>query len=387
VKRIKLAVWGIAEHIWNSIIDTIDPRKADILFWADNNRQLEGKAFAAKPVYVQKKEILENLKQVDYVLIAAYSGFQQIRQTLIENGYPQEKIQLYVTGNMKLYDLGSLSDTNEELISKIYFEPQKRLSEVHEYQKTYKAYEKVKRFEENTGRWYEKGPLISHACGGVVNGKKIMYSNSKEALKYSLENKFQLIECDVLGIEQGEVMLAHDFNRFYESVEEKYTMQNLEEALLELSKSDANLLIDIKWSHISEYSWYISRIADMVKKIGRNDREIEKLKKQVVMEVYEEESIKCAYANGFDMFFTQYRNVKTRRDFMTLACLCEKYNIGAVGFDRTIIENYKKSIALLKNKNIRIFVFSCDSIEDYHNLTAMGIDGVFTNHLTYRDIV
>ena len=282
--------------------------------------------------------------------------------------------------------MGNLSDINEALVYKIYFQSEKRLNEAREYQKAYCEYETMDRRAENTGRWYEKGPLISHACGGFVNGKRCMYSNSKEALEYSFSEQFRLIECDVRGKEQDELILAHDFKRFYEAVKENYTMQNIYSVLSELRKSDASLLIDVKWSNIDEYNWYLSKIIEAIDKIGNgNKKVIDQLKKQVVMEVYEEESIKCAYKNGFDMFFTQYKNQDIDH-FIQTAVLCKKYDIGAVGFGVGSIEWYQKRLNIFKNKNIKIYAFSCDSVEEYKALREMGVDGIFTNYLTYQDV-
>ena len=46
----------------------------------------------------------------------------------------------------------------------------------------------------------------------------------------------------------------------------------------------------------------------------------------------------------------------------------------------------KKFLNILTDKNIKIFVFSTDSIEEYSRLRKMGVSGVFTNYLFESNI-
>lgn len=386
MKKIKLAIWGITDAIWDSIMDTLDPRKTEIIFFIDNNEKLEGTMFELRPVYAFRKGTLKKLESVDYILIAAYSGFQQIERKLIVSGCAQSKIQLYITERIREYNLGNLFNIDKNLINAMYFEPERRWNEVVKYQALYEKYEKMNAIKEDDTRWYNKGPLIAHACGGFVNGRKLEYSNSKEALDYSFAEKFRLIECDVLGIEQGEIVLAHNFNRFYESLREGYTIQNISDMLISLKKHpEVHMLVDVKWKKIEEYNYYVSKIVKSIYDISKDAEEAEKLKAQIVMEVYEEASIQCAKNQGFDVFFTQYRNDNVR-DFLQTIIICLRYNIGAVGFSRGNITAYRKAIPLFKEKNIKIFVFSSDSIKEYKELKKIGVDGIFTNYLKYEDI-
>lgn len=42
MQKVKLAIWGITESIWNSITGSIDPRKSEIICFFDNNQRLRG---------------------------------------------------------------------------------------------------------------------------------------------------------------------------------------------------------------------------------------------------------------------------------------------------------------------------------------------------------
>lgn len=386
MQKVKLAVWGITNTIWESIKDNLDPRRTEICFFIDKNADATLEFGNRYPIYSAIEQVSEQLNEVDYILVTAYSGFGQIRNTLISMGVCKEKIQIYVTPRLVTYDLGDLSESNKELVETIYFEPKKRWEDVEKYRHDYAAYKKSVCVEENSERWYERGPLISHACGGFVNGERIMYSNSKEALRYSFAKGFRLIECDILGIEKGEVVLAHDFYRFYEAQEKKYTMQSLRDMLSELvCHPDSQMLVDVKWGMIEEYKFYVSEIKRTICEVATNAMQIDRLMKQIVMEVYDEESIRCAQDQGFDVFFTQYRN-EDMENFFRVATLCGKYQVGAVGYDVNYIRKWSKGISVLKEKRIKIFAFSTDSTDIYRELRNIGVDGVFTNYLTYDDV-
>ena len=346
---------------------------------------MQERGIAGKNVYAYDTNARQLLEAVDYVLIAAYSGYREIKESLLKSGYPKNKIQLFVTPQINQYLLGNLDDVNDDVIPKIYFRPYTMKRALKNYRELYEKYSKVRFFSENTGRWYEKGPLIAHACGGLCRGRQIMYSNSKEALEASLSGQVRLIECDVLGMEQGEVVLAHAYTDFYNSIENEFTMLNISQALTEVKKyPNVNLLIDVKWDDEDEYAYYVKKIAEAISEIAVGI-EAENLRKQIVMEVYNEKTIQCANQFGFDMFFTQYRNPECNH--METVLLCEKYDIGAVGFSLEYIRDKKSTISLFKKKGIKIFVFFTNSIEDYNKLKQMGADGIFTDYLTNKDIL
>ena len=150
-------------------------------------------------------------KAVDYILVTALSAYEGIKEQLIDMGIEKEKIQVFVAKDMKRYCVGNIDDIDINLIEKIYFEPQKIKNIVTEYRTIFDIYSKIPACEESMDEWYNKGRMISHACGGIVNGKRMMYSNSKEAFEYSVKKKFKLIECDLKRLYNGELVLLHDW--------------------------------------------------------------------------------------------------------------------------------------------------------------------------------
>lgn len=382
--RIRIAVWGITDAIWDSLKRTLDPRKMEIVFFIDNNLQRKDENYGGCPVYGFGRETLGRLEQVDYVLVAAYSGYQKIRIQLLSEAYPETKVQLYVTEDICGYDLGEVV-CNNELIDTIYFEPKKMKQSVKHYNKVYGAYKRMRCLPEDTDRWYEHGTLISHACGGYVNGKRAMYTNSAEALDYSLNAGFTLIECDILRDNTGRIILAHDYTNLYEAVQNGYTILQIEQMLIRIKEyKNAYMLIDVKWIDDMDYAAYIREICSLLGQVTKTEEEYNQLKAQIIMEVYDESTIQLAQAAGFDVFFTQYRN-PNYRSYMATALLCEKYNIGAIGFGCDYIEKHKRLFPCFKKKNIKIFGFSSDDLEEYATLRKLGGQGIFTNFISHDD--
>lgn len=100
------------------------------------------------------------------------------------------------------------------------------------------------------------------------------------------------------------------------------------------------------------------------------------------MEVYNEETIEIAYKRGFKMFFTQYRNPDA--DYhMKIVNLCSEYGINVVGIGvgTLLYKDTGKFLNIITSKNIRVFVFSTDILEEVAKLKQMGVHGVFTNYL------
>ena len=265
MSKIKIAVFGISEPILRVIRNEIDPRKAEVIVFVDNDKVKQGTCFMNIPV-VSLEQI--DKTEVDYFLVAALSAYEKVKQQLIEFGVSKKKIQVFVTNQLCEYCLGSLEDIDVDFIRKVYFEPKKRIQQVRKYQKIYEEYSQNEKFEKCPEDWFYKSNLISHACGGIVNGRHLMYSNSKEAFQYSMEQGFKIIECDMIVLPDGELILAHDYWRFYEAKEENYSMMTAKELLLLLKEyPDVNCLIDVKWENHNEYAFYVNEIEKLIESI------------------------------------------------------------------------------------------------------------------------
>lgn len=385
MKKVRIAIWGISDGIWNAVQNELNPQNVEIVLFFDNDEMKRGVCYRDIPIVAPTKQLVWEYK-IDYILVAALSAYESIREQLIHMGIEKEKIQAFIAKDItKYYCIGKIDDIDINLIKKIYFEPQEIMNIVAEYKKVFDLYSKIPACEESVEEWYTKGRMISHACGGIVNGKRMMGSNSKEAFGYSAEKNFKLIECDLTRLYNGELVLLHDWGRFWEWGGQYSPMTAKELLTLIKEHREMNCLIDIKWKDHDEYNLLINEIDKLIKAICTNSSERDALKRQVIMEVYDEETIQIAKENNFDMIFTQYRNSKWQC-FMNTVNLCYQYGIKVIALPVYACLELRKFIKIFTDKNIKIFAYSTDSIEEYSELRRMNVTGIFTNYLTESDI-
>lgn len=381
MKKVRIAIWGISDGILNAITEEINPFNTEIVLFFDNDETKHGICYRNIPIMPASKQLVCE-KAVDYILVTALSAYEGIKEQLIDMGIEKEKIQVFVAKDIKRYCVGNIDDIDINLIKKIYFEPQKIINIVTEYRTIFDIYSKIPACEERVEEWYNKGKMISHACGGIVNGKRMMYSNSKEAFEYSVKKKFKLIECDLTRLYNGELVLLHDWERCWELEEEQYSMMTAKDLFMLLKgHREMSCLIDTKWRDYDEYCLLVNEIDRLIETICDDSNERDALKEQVIMEVYDEETIKIAKEKDFNMIFTQYRNPQWPY-FMNTVMLCHKYGVKVIAMPVYVCLEWKKLIRIFTDKNIKIFAFSTDSIDEYSALRRMNVTGIFTNYLT-----
>lgn len=348
----------------------------NVVAFSDNNLDKCGVMIDNIPI-IHSSEITNY--HFGYVLISAWRSYDAIRKQLISLGVPEKKIDLLYTEKVPYLYQGSICIHDQISLCRIYRYSDlifKSIQKAKETTALWEYYTIWKPMQNRKTDWYSKGTMIAHACGGMVKGMKRMYSNSKEALVDSLQKGFQLIECDAYGIINGEVILAHDDADLYDGYQEAFSLQTFGE-LLEILAGypDVNVLVDIKWGTQQDYEEIVDAIDNLVDK----DK-----KSQIILEVYNEPSIIYAREKGYECFYTQYRNPEAEFFIKTVA-MCYKYDIKAVGFPIEMalapISNY---FSIFMDKNIKIFVFSTDSIDEYALMRSKGVYGVFTNYLYER---
>ncbi len=383
MEKKKVAFWGINEQIWNDIVQLIDCKKIEISVILDSDEKKKGMLYGKKcKVISPEKQNILNL-DVDYFIITSFSAYKDINNQLVDIGISKNKIQVFVTPALLSFYIGNL-EIDFDFIDNVYFNPNKIIEILTEYNDLCEKY--VKTSSNREYKWSNKGNLISHACGGIVNNHEYMYSNSKEALDYSMKHSFKIIECDIMRRSNGEIVLAHGMEEYWCGEQGDFSLMTFNE-LIEILKQypDVSCLVDIKWESIGEYEIYINQIDEIIGNIATNDDNYKSIKNQIVMEVYNEETIQIAYNKNFNMILTSYRRSDCEVHMNTV-CLCKKYGIEAIalGIDQRVF--YSNRLKVLTDKGIRIFVYSTDSIEDYKKLKESGVTGIFTNYLTYKDI-
>ncbi|MBD5503039.1 MAG: hypothetical protein HDR09_04595 [Lachnospiraceae bacterium] len=380
MNKIKIAVFGISDVILRAIKSAVDPSRAEMVVFFDNDKIKQEVDYEDIPVLAPSREIISDYS-IEYIIVTALSAYEDIRMQLMDLGISKDIIQVFVADELREYCIGSIDDINIDLVKNIYFEPQKRMDIITEYKEIYNQYATALKYEEEEDAWFNKSHFISHACGGIVNGKRMMYSNSKEAFQYSMEKGFRLIECDIMRMDNNELVLAHDYERFYDAEHDEYTMMAVDELLMLLQKYEmVSCLIDVKWNSHDDYAFLVDEINKKIRKLTNSDSEMGLLKKKIIMEVYDEETIKIAKSNEFEMIFTQYRNKKWKC-FMDTVNLCHKYDVKVVAMSVEAALQMEKFVKIITDKGIKIFVYSVDNIDEYSAIRKMNIAGVFTNYL------
>lgn len=374
IKRTRVIIWGSSTGIWNSIHNTINPFVTEIVGFIDSDPYKQGLIYHGLPI----KSISEwDYSDIDFVLIAAYSGMQSIRKQLREIGIPDKKVAPCLSEGLINYYVGDITDMNWKDTLKLFFEPDKLEEITREYIRLSKEYDMIEPFSIDPEHWCYGKHLISHACGGYVNGRPLMYTNSKEALTYTLQAGFDLMECDVCRMPNGEWYLAHDCCDLNRAIEEGYTTISLTELIMALSHNpDISCLIDVKWKDPWEYEDFVIALNKII--VDHSDDN--GLKNRLILEVYDEETIQIADNYGYEMFYTEYRNPE-KDCFMKTAILCKKYDILVVGMGRKHYFDSQNRISIYRNKGLITYVFSIDAPEEYSRLRESGVYGTFTNTL------
>ncbi len=371
----RIAVWGITNAIWNSIAKTINPITTEIIAFIDSDIHKQGLVFHGIPIIGFEQLNTDN---VDYILIAAYSGFSSIVASLKSLGVPLAKVKPILSKGLSDYLIGDITTFGWEQTLDLYVEPEVMKKETDYYVSLYDDYSKIRNRSANESEWYYGKHLISHACGGYVNGIPMMYTNSKEAFSGTIDNRYSLIECDVLRMPNGEWWCGHDYADLFYSKEKRYTPLSLNGLILALNNQPAlTCLLDAKWNDEDDYSEFVHRLNKILKRIS----DPESVKKRIVLEVYNEATIKCAVENEYQMIFTQYRS-EERSCYMKSAIIADRYNISvladAVGL---IIGKQKKHVHIWTDKGFDYFAFTTNNPEDASQVRELGGCGVFSDWL------
>ena len=379
-KKTKIIIWGISSPIWQAVSNSINLYNTEIVAFIDSDINKQGILFHGIPI-VSVDEI--DYLKIDYIVITAYSGFQSIVNTLKDKKIPYEKIQLFLSPDITDYYLGDISQLEWDKSLELYYEPQKLKRSMLEYLDNYAKYSKISPKIINKTDWFYKKYLIAHALGGYVNNVPIKYTNSRESILSSIKNGFSLVECDVIRMPNEKWYCGHDYSCLYSSKETGFNTLSLDELLLIVDKHlEVNCLFDVKWEEVDDYALFVSELNKIIRKMPNYAR----LKKQIILEVYNEETICIAYENGYQMIYTQYRNLE-RKNYMKSAIICDKYDISVLAESIVMILNSQsRKLPIWTEKGLNFFVFSTDSPDEFAQIKKLGGYGAFTNWLMPRTI-
>lgn len=232
-------------------------------------------------------------------------------------------------------------------------------------------------------KWYETARTIAHAGGGL---SKTTYTNSKEALRYSLKRGKRLIELDFMFTKDGVLVCKHDWRdnknkkQSFEQFRKKktkggFTPQTAEEAILTLSSySNAYLIVDSKEKNIEKV---YAKLKELCIKNGKKSF----LDRIVVQLYYQSDYAKVKKVHSFKNWsYTVYKKKpKSTKDYKNLSAFCKKYKIQAVTLPYKYVT--KNRVKIFTKNKIICLAHTVNAKNTYKKLRKMGVRAIFTDYL------
>ena len=231
--------------------------------------------------------------------------------------------------------------------------------------------------------------LISHACGGYgKGGKKVKYTNSKEAVKNTKKLGYQLIEVDISTASDGVLVCTHDYQMastlssksWLARKQKNCKRQTLEQFFKAVKKTDLLIVLDLKGVRQKDkYAKKYTRIVKLAKKVGGK-----KLVNRLVPQIYTMSQLKCI-----------------QKVYKWKCLIFSMYKYGALNYP--MVESYIFKVAKYKNvkcitvpkeylvykmiytihsKNMLVYTHTVNTMKEVKHFERIGIDGFYTDYIT-----
>lgn len=373
--KAKIVLFGASELALETARETINFENCEIVGLCDNNQHKWHICFEGLEVIAPNDLIRQTF---DYILVAAWRSYTQIYKQLLALGIEEKKI-LPLLQERKVHLLtDKLELTDEKAIDKLFLEGKrikKKIQELNDVCETYRELLSVEDAEFNTD--FGKYPLIAHALGGMVNGRKEEYSNSFEALTEAIEAGFHMFECDVWGASEKGIVLGSRVKMVY-PVHIDYTILTLERLLELISADEKNkVILDLKYNTIEGFYQLLDKINALVTNLEHTGINV---RNQIIVEVFDDESIVYAKKQGWECVLTNYRN-KDGMWMQQLANICCKYDIKTLFLNKDYVMIYANYLKYILDKNIQIVCYVVDDIDEYATIKKCGVTSVLTNFM------
>lgn len=231
--------------------------------------------------------------------------------------------------------------------------------------------------------------LISHACGGYgKGGKKIKYTNSKEALKNSKKLGYKMIEVDIATASDGVLVCTHDYKLASSLTGKSWASrkqhgckrQTLEQFFKAMKKSDLLIVLDLKGVRQKDkYAKKYTRIVKLAKKVGGK-----KLVNRLVPQIYTMSQLKCIQKvyKWKCLIFSMYKYGSLNYP------LVEQYIYKVAKYKNvkciTVPKEYLtyKMICTIHSKNMLVYTHTVNTMKEVKHFERVGIDGFYTDYIT-----
>ena len=379
MNKIKIVLFGAANAMFQAANEHLRHDNCEIIAFCDNNEYKQGLIWNDLPVLSVSQ--LKNL-DYDFIIVGAWYSYNVIRKSLLNAGIPDTKIMPLLSLKTVILLTDSIPNFPESILEKIFRSDPKRLNskitEINQINEMYLNLQPLEIPDDSIN--FVDYPLIAHASGGSLPGDKLIYTNSVEAFQTSIENGFKMIEVDVWGIIDEDLIFGHDSKKLKAAATSNYTSLTFTHILSVLAENpQLKVMLDIKWSTLFNYKQVLDKMETILLKSGAKWNY--EIKQQLVVQVYDLETTEYAVKQGWQCVLINYRSPDGSW-FQKTAYLCCKFNLLGAIFGSETLLTVAKYLKFLKDKNIPIIAYTTDDIEEYSKLKKIGVTSVITNFLS-----
>lgn len=383
---IKIALYGGKIELIQNAIYKLNLLEVQIQYIIENSHKTayEGTVHFGIPYYDSNH--IRN--DTDYILVIAWRQYTNIREELVRKGVPEEKIKPFVDRSIQNYSSyfpNGIYDYSDKEIELLYMKPWSVKKQIGILNSKWSYYQTIETMARESNAWYMKANVIAHAGGGLVNmdGDSHLMTNSEEAFMTAVKMGNKLIEIDVNYIYNNDLFASHDNFLLMHNQKFGFTPLSFRHVVHTLSKyKNVSVLIDIWWEQHEDYI----KIVDFMEYILHEEIQenvFNEVKKRILLEVYDIETIEYAEKLGYGMFLTQYRK-EYETDFIGCINECIGHHIPAVGFQFEIVKQHADQMKIFKRKGIKVYCHTVDRLEDIIWLSRIGVEGYFSNYIIDR---
>ncbi len=374
----RLAVFGAAKFVYESIQKEINFTNSDVIAFVDNDPRKFGLIYEGIPI-ISPQELRK--QEFDFVIVGAWFSYSEITKQLSSLGISKECIMPLYGKSLVRFLTSSIEISKNHFIFEIFKDGQKILQEIEKNNNMIERYANATSLDlVRKGGYTDMNnyPLIAHACGGIIGGTKKEYTNSLESFTEALENGYNMFECDLWGVQDGLLLLGSRLKMQY-TIEIDYTILSLNVLLDKISNNLCNkVVVDIKWNTMEDFYRLLMKIEKLVSSF--ETKGFIQIREQIIIQTFDENSTRYAVKKGWECILTDYRNPEGAWMMKTAVICCEN-KISMVLMDAKVCLENPKYVHLLIDKNIDVVCYTVDEIEDYVGLKNLGIKSVLTNFL------
>lgn len=239
--------------------------------------------------------------------------------------------------------------------------------------------------------YWTKYPLIAHAGGGIDGYE---YTNSKEAILKSYDDGFRLFELDLSLTSDNQLVLRHGWDEAYgqdfltingpvsydqfmnSPYYNEYTPIDFESVLKFLKKNpDVYVIMDGKVNSVEDTKVLYEKIDEYTNKLDKQ------LKSRLIPQMFYKDDLEIIRQYGFhDLVYVVGREDYTPE---SLAQFCDENDIRVVSL--SIYRANPEVVHALKEKNIKAYVYTINSIDEMEKFLQIGVNGFFTDFVSPQE--